>query len=148
MQSDVEDALQLAQAHVIGSENAGWEDDPQAIVEPELAEAEMQLPEPPAQPSYNGSPVPPAPPGSPFGEPPSAIHNQPNRLASIVSAPVSREASSFSYTPSRPTLGKIRLTKEEVDIAQMSGLSLEEYARGKLRLEQEKMDDPYRFQHG
>lgn len=61
--------------------------------------------------------------------------------ASIVSAPVSREVpdgtvrSEPANDPSR-----VKLTAEEVEAARLSGVSLREYAEGKLRLAREKRD--------
>jgi hypothetical protein len=52
-------------------------------------------------------------------------------------APPTREAPSMS-TGHIPSDGRVRLTKEEVDFAKQNGISLEDYAKGKLRLRRER----------
>jgi hypothetical protein len=56
--------------------------------------------------------------------------------ASYTSAPVSREASGERI--SRPGNSKVRLSAEEMDMARLSGISVEEYARQKLTLQLKK----------
>jgi hypothetical protein len=47
-----------------------------------------------------------------------------------------------SYTPPR---GKIRLTPAQIEAAKFSGLSVEEYGRQLLALEQARKLDPLRY---
>jgi hypothetical protein len=62
----------------------------------------------------------------------------------IVSAPVSRD-SVGSYTPPRK---KITLTPAQIEAARFSGLSIEEYGRQLLALEDAKKNDPGRYNWG
>jgi hypothetical protein len=50
-----------------------------------------------------------------------------------------------SYTPPR---GKIRLTPAQIEAARFSGLSIEEYGRQLLALEDAKKRDPGRYNWG
>ena len=59
-----------------------------------------------------------------------------------MSAPLSRDGSMGSYTPPR---GKIRLTPAQIEAAKFSGLSVEEYGRQLLALEQARKLDPLRY---
>lgn len=66
---------------------------------------------------------------------------EPDRRASIVSAPVSREAPSGGTGQRAST--KIRLTAEEQEYARISGITDVEYARQKQKLSQEKANGNY-----
>lgn len=57
------------------------------------------------------------------------------RRSAIVSAPVSREAPTSTSTASRT---QVRLTKEEADFARMAGITPQEYAKQKLKLQEMK----------
>lgn len=63
--------------------------------------------------------------------------SDPSDRSSIVSAPVSRNAPSASYSGIAQDPSQVRLSPEEVAVAKASGISLTEYARNKLRLQRE-----------
>jgi hypothetical protein len=60
------------------------------------------------------------------------------RQAGMVSAPVSRSADSYSYSPPRPKPSDIRLTPEQADMARRCGIPYEVYAANLLELETKK----------
>jgi hypothetical protein len=57
------------------------------------------------------------------------------RRSAIVSAPVSRESSATTPASSRT---QVKLTKEEADFAKMAGITPQEYAKQKLKLQEMK----------
>jgi len=59
--------------------------------------------------------------------------------ASFTSAPVSRGDVASGERLSRPDNNKVRLSAEEMDMAKLSGISVEEYAKGKLTLQRKKL---------
>ena len=60
----------------------------------------------------------------------------------IVAAPPSNTSGIDAYTPPR---GKIRLTPAQIEAARFSGISIEEYARQVLALEEARKRDPLRY---
>jgi hypothetical protein len=69
----------------------------------------------------------------------------PDLSPALVSAPVSRNADSYNYSPPTLTADKIRLSAEEISFAKNLGLSPQEFAQQKLRLHKEKLSDPLRY---
>ena len=65
----------------------------------------------------------------------------PEKRTSIVSAPVSREASSGGSSAQSPT--RIRLTREQSEFAKMSGLTDAEYAKQLIKLQDMKKTGEY-----
>jgi hypothetical protein len=53
----------------------------------------------------------------------------------MVAAPPSKSA--YSGVPQRDRPGRVTLSKEECQIARISGISLEEYAQNKMRMQAE-----------
>ena len=127
--SNLQDSMQIADANDTG-QNAGidhLDDIAEAIaLGPESVEPEP--PESPTQVTPRAFP----PNGSPFGiaEPPQ------QSIGHLYQAPVTR-SQDYSFTP-RLTPDKIRLSKEPVDIARLSGISLADYASGVIELERRK----------
>ena len=60
------------------------------------------------------------------------------RYAASVSAPVSRSADSYSYSPPRVKPSDIRLSAEQADMARRCGVSYETYAMHLLEMEERK----------
>lgn len=79
----------------------------------------------------------------PAGE--QEVEDEPPRKSAVVSAPVSREATSVvtgkSVSPSRVTL-----TPQEAEAARIAGVDPKDYARQLLRLREEKKQG--RYTHG
>lgn len=76
-----------------------------------------------------------------------AVKVQPPVNERFVSAPVSREAMSWSgKRDDRP--GSIRLTPAMQEAAKIAGISLAEYSRQLLRLREEKANDPLKYGGG
>jgi hypothetical protein len=73
-----------------------------------------------------------------------------NDSASIVSAPVSRDSGSYSYSggQSGRTLSSIRLTPAQKEAAKFSGVDEVTYARNLIRLREEKESDPQKYGGG
>jgi hypothetical protein len=76
-------------------------------------------------------------------QPPPPEPERPSTRPSIVSAPVSREVPNGS---GRRQIGKVTLTPAEQEMARVSGISIEEYARQKLRYENLRETGEYRDQ--
>lgn len=69
---------------------------------------------------------------------------QEEERTSIVAAPVSRDVRSAA-TGERVTPQKVKLTPKQVEMAEMMGLSVEDYARGYLQMDQDKRANPEKY---
>lgn len=76
-------------------------------------------------------------------KPAAETQSEPERT-SIVAAPVSREARSTA-TGERVSQTKVKLTPKQVEIAEMMGLSVEDYARGYLQMDSDKRANPEKY---